>query len=117
MDQVKEVKMISSQNINLKYFEMIVEVGGEEKKLELTASDLSQTEPDGAIDNIVIVCGKDKLGVLSEGVIYVAVDSNGDGKIDTNDFSWKAIQLVKQHFGINSTDEDPYKEGIKAPKK
>ena len=116
MDQVKEIKMVLAQNINLKYFEMIVTVDGEEKKLELTASDLSQTETDGVIDNIVITCGKDKLGVLAEGVIYVAVDSNGDGKIDTNDFSWKAIQLVKQHFHINSDDKDPYKEGVKAPK-
>ena len=119
MNKIKNVKTISAQNINLKHLEMIVVIDDKEEKLDLTVSDLNETSPDGKIDNIMVFLNNKKLGVLSEGIIYIAVDSNGDGKIDTNDFGWKAIQLIKEHFKDQMSfllEEDPYIKGIKAPK-
>lgn len=120
MNKINEIKLEIEQTVNLKYYKAIVTVDGKQEQLDLTVSQLSKSgfEWEEAPDNVVVYYKTKKLGVVSEGEIYVAIDSNGDGKIDINDFSWKALNLLKEEFQIqsrNSKSEDPYIKGVKAP--
>lgn len=121
MNKINEIKLEVEQTVNLKYYKAFIIIDGKEDELDLTVSQISKSgfDPEEAPDNIVVSHRSKKLGVISEGEIYVAIDSNGDGKIDINDFSWKALNLLKEEFKIESRKsktEDPYIKGIKVPK-
>ena len=98
MNQIKEVKMTSSQSINLRYFDMTVEVDGISTKIQVTTTDIEKWLSSGEVDTAVVETNGVALGAVHKSHIFVAIDSNGDGKIDKEDLSWKILEAVRAHF-------------------